>query len=248
MSPSAIDSAEAQWLAQLAAMRAALTDLKLPPAQLSGDQGRKFEEELDFDEDLGSGPSGDDVWDFIADEEEDEYSSDLMDGVDAPAETPVLGYGLDWLQDKCISFAQKKQGLSAEDLQGQIVALLASDSGEEEIQSTLTDIIGFDDFDFIIELISHRSEIIPSLSFASKPKDNLLGKLQTRREREEALRKQDYEHKHAALAPALNRDGPHYPHVYKTHSAGNTLSHSGKKYALPAGSERKEHDVSLCRS
>jgi len=115
---------------------------------------------------------------------------------------------------------------------------------EEELQSTLTDIIGFDDLDFVIELISHRADITTASPFATKKDESIFGKLQTKRQREEALRRRDYEHKHATLGPSIDRDGPQYPHVYKAHSAGNTLDSRGRKYALPMGSERKEHEVS----
>ena len=66
--------------------------------------------------------------------------------------------------------------------------------------------------------------------------------LQTREEREKALQSQDYEHKHATLAPAQNREITSYPHIYKAHTAGNTLSASGRKYGLPEGSKRTDHE------
>lgn len=241
MSPSAVESAEAQWLAQLAAMRAALADLKLPLLEANVQHDKPYEEDLDLDEEISYGNIRDDVWDFISDEYE--YSSDLVDGVEITTEISDVRYGPEWLKNKCTFLAKSKQGLSAEDLQGQILALLASNIGEEELQSTLTDIIGFDDLDFVIELISHQKELSSAPPVVSDSADSVLGRLQTRRQREEALRRQDYEHKHAALSPSLDRDGPQYPHVYKAHSAGNTLSASGRKYALPQGSERQEHDV-----
>ena len=82
------------------------------------------------------------------------------------------------------------------------------------------------------------------LSSAQAPKlsNGLHGRLQTRKEREATLRRRDYEHKHATLGPALNRDGPQYPNIYKAHNAGNTLGLDGKKYAVPVGSERIEHE------
>jgi antiviral helicase SLH1 len=242
MAPATLDSAEAQWQMQLAAMRAALAELKLP---LKSDGEVSYGSDIAFDEeeDFTSGNSGDDVWDFISDSEEDLYSSgpseDVIPGV-APGSSSAA-YGPEWLRSRCTSFAAEKQGLSGEDLQEQIMALLASDSVEEELQSTLTDIIGFDDLDFVTELISHRKEIITGFS-ASKD-DEIFGKLQTKRQREDALRQRDYEHKNAALAPKMDRDGQNYPHVYKAHSAGNTLDSRGKKYALPMGSERKEREV-----
>lgn len=240
MSSFVLDAAEAEWLAQLAAMRAALADLKLPSPQADG-QTKIYGSDIDLNEDdFTSGNSGDDVWDFISDSEEDQFSSDMVpDAFDAE----VGVYGPQWLRSKCILFAQRKQGLAAEDLQEQIMALLGSDSVEEELQSTLTDIVGFDDLDFVIELIAHRKDLTAPSPFADpKPADNVLGRLQTKKQREEALRRRDYEHKHAQLGPSLNRDGPQYPHVYKAHSAGNTLAAGGQKYALPVGSERKERE------
>ena len=108
---------------------------------------------------------------------------------------------------------------------------------------SLTDIIGYDDLDFVIELISHRKRILSSQELKDQRGTNaVLGRLQTKKEREEALRRQDYEHKHAELGPSLSRDGPKYPHVYKIHEAGNTLAVGGRKYALPIGSKREEHE------
>jgi antiviral helicase SLH1 len=244
MSPEDLESAQAQWQAQFVAMRAALSDLKLPST--NGDN-TCYGSDIDFDEDedFTSGNSGDDVWDFISDSEEDVYGSDLSeDLLPGPSDINDSNYGPQWLKSKCIGFAARKQGLSGEDLQEQIMALLVSDSVEEELQSTLTDIIGFDDLDFVIELISHRKEITAPSPFQEPKAEGLFGKLQTKRQREEALRKRDYEHKHATLGPSLDRDGPKYPHVYKTNTAGNILDTRGQKYALPQGSERTEHQVS----
>jgi antiviral helicase SLH1 len=247
MSPTALDSAEAQWQTQLAAMRAALADLKLPaksPYGESSTYGSEFN--FDEDDDFSSGNSGDDVWDFISDSEGDVYSDPSNDMIpEVSADANAGGYGPQWLTSKCIGFAAQKQGLSGEDLQEQIMALLASASVEEELQSTLTDIIGFDDLDFVIELISHRKQITAASPFSKNKDEGIFGKLQTKRQREEALRRRDYEHKHATLGPSLDRDGPQYPHVYEAHSAGNTLDSRGRKYALPMGSERKEHEVCL---
>jgi antiviral helicase SLH1 len=122
---------------------------------------------------------------------------------------------------------------------------LVSDSAEDELQSTLTDIIGYDDLDLVIGLISHRKEITSAAPLAVNKSGGVIGKLQTKRQREEALRQQDYEHKHAALGPSIVRDEIQYPHVYKAHSAGNTLDSRGRKYALPMGSERVEHEVCI---
>lgn len=242
MSPATLDTAESQWQTQLATMRAAIADLKLPTTILNG-ASDVYGSDIEFDDDeFTSGNSGEDVWDFIQESDEDLWSSDLNDEYVPDEEPAASGYGPQWLKGKCLLFASRKQGLSGEDLQEQIMALLASDSVEEELQSTLTDIIGFDDLDFVIELISHRKEITAPSPFSTVKDDGIFGKLQTKLQREEALRRRDYQHKHAELGPAQNRDEPVYPHVYKAHIAGNTLDSRGKKYALPAGNERTERD------
>lgn len=110
---------------------------------------------------------------------------------------------------------------------------------------SLADIIGYDDLDLVIDLISHRQEILTAPienGIAKDRRDGPLGRLQTKQEREESLRRQDWQHKNAALAPAASRGDPEYPHVYRAHKANNLLAPGGHKYALPVGSERKEHD------
>lgn len=227
-------------------MRAALAELKLPPT--SSDALSTYGSDLNFsDEDFSSGPSGDDVWDFISSSEDELWSSDAHDDALTP-ESESSAFSPAWLRSKCDNLAVTKSGLSGSDLQEQIMAILASDSGEEELQSSLTDMIGFDDLDLVIELIAHRQEVLSSSSSSKevrKGQTEVLfeGRLQTRKQREEALRRADFEHKNAILGPAVNRDEKMYPHVYKAHSAGNTLDSRGKKYALPAGSERTEHLV-----
>ena len=107
---------------------------------------------------------------------------------------------------------------------------------------SLADVVGYDDLDFAIELIAHRENILASTSRKLAHVDGALSHFQSKQEKEEALRRQDYEHKHTTLGPALDRDGPQYPHVYKSHDASNTLAAGGRKYALPLGSKRNEHD------
>ena len=135
MSSTALDSAVAQWQTQLAAMRAALADLKLPTKSPNG-VSSTYDSEFNFDDDddeFTSGSSGDDVWDFISDSEGVVCSSDPNDLIPESSGSPNAGgYGLQWLTSQCIGFAGRKQGLSVEDLQAQIMALLASDSVEEE--------------------------------------------------------------------------------------------------------------------
>lgn len=215
-------------------MRAALANIKIPqPVQEDND--------LDDDDFAGysSGNSGQDVWDFISDDDEDAFSSDFIeaDGVDGAAS--AAGYGAVWFASKCSEIAAKN-ALSADVFETQIMSVLTSGQSDEELQAHLADLVGYDDFDFIIDLLGHKDEIVAAVN--SQNQEEQTGRrLLTKSQREEALRRRDQEHKSATLAAASARE-PQYPHVYKAYSAGNTLSFAGKKYGLPVGSERKQFE------
>lgn len=243
MSSASVTDAEAQWLAQVAAMKTAIADLKLPDRRTNGDVA--FDHELDDDLDLTSGSSDThDFWDFISDAEIEELgldSGDLMDGTEGFDQEPP--YGPQWFITKCFEVAAQRDGFSAEILQEQILEVLRSTEQVDDLQSLLTDLVGFDDLEFVIELIAHRSAIKDAMDQTMRPvvDEQPTGRLLTRAEREENLRRQDLRHKNAALAPSGFKE-PVYPHVYKTFVAGNSLSHAGKRYALPVGSQRLQFD------
>ncbi|KAI9818688.1 MAG: hypothetical protein M1832_004163 [Thelocarpon impressellum] len=224
-------------------MREALAELKLPLDHPNGEI-KEYGQDIILNDDDFSGPSGSDLGDLFSDYEDGPLGRGLTDSLDSPLHQYVdagQSYGPEWLRAKCQEFALRHAGMSGEDLQQQITALLISDSDENELQSTLTDILGFDDLDLIIDLIACRKQITRPTTSAPKPAGGVLGQLQTKRDQEEDLRRRDHEHKNADLGPGMNRDGPQYPHIYRAHNAGNTLGTGGKKYALPVGSERKEH-------
>ena len=240
---STFDTAGLQWRTQYAAMRGALAELKLD--QFSGNIKPYGEGIMVDDVDLIGGSDSEDLWDVFSEEEREDYGSDQLNGDSAES----LGndenndYGFSWLVDRCRDFASRKQGLDAEDLLRQLSGLLASDMKGDELQMALADIAGYDDLDFVIELISHRREII-----APKPQDNhsangAMVYLQTKQERAAILSQADREHKSAKLAPAHKWEDEPYPHVYKVSSTGNTLSAFGRKYGLPEGSQRTEHET-----
>ncbi|KAI0972748.1 Sec63 Brl domain-containing protein [Xylaria arbuscula] len=235
MSP--MSDAEAQWRAQFLAMKSALANLNLPSQHQSPDSILGANDDLDDDEEFTSGNSGDDVWDFISDTEEDLYSSDFIEEANGVSDNE--DGGVSWFSKQCSAISAKKGGLAPDAFQAQILEVLSSSRSEGEVQSLLTDLIGFDDLDFVIQVLSRKDEILSSLETreAQVPTVRLL----TKAERDEALRRQDYEHKNAALAPTMYKEEK-YPHVYKRHNAGNTLSHSGSKYGLPAGSERRQFE------
>lgn len=237
-----ISATESQWLSQLAAMRQAIADLKLPQELPQESIGYGSDIDLDIDDDYSSPGTIDDVWDIISSDDE---TSDDLDELDRFNEFPTeqeSPYNRSWLEDKCQDLAIRNSSMDATELCQQIIATLAADSNDEELQMSLAEIVGFDDLDLVIELIAHRGEVLSDKGprLESQTDGLMAGRLQTRAEREHALRQRDFEHKNAALMPAQSRSEPAYPHVFKQHTSGNLLSASGKKYGLPLGSKQIE--------
>ena len=242
-------------------MREAIAELNLD--QKHGEV-QVYGHDMVVDDEITGGSGSEDFWDVWGDDEdteETEESSDLIDGHeegDAQRDPQNTPYTRTWLHEKCLALITGGSGLDPSLLEEQLLALLASDmqggtlepniitqsdiTTDDELQMSLADIVGYDALDFVIELIGHRTEIAAVTSPPLREQKDLLSGLQTREQREQALRIQDYEHKHAEIGPAQNREGISYPHVYKAHGAGNTLSAGGKRYGLPEGSKKTEHE------
>ncbi|KAF1814790.1 Sec63-domain-containing protein [Eremomyces bilateralis CBS 781.70] len=242
MAPAS-DQVQAQWLARVAEMREALDAIR--SMKTTGDTSQpKYGDDLVLSEDeLSPTPSDDDIW----------LTSSHSFAADAHIETDVSQlnntgsssavHGIQWLKGCCTQLGRRKSGLDSDSLFEQIMAVLAAEENDDALQMTLADLVGYDDLDLVTDIISHRQEL--SSSHTRKPTHSVQTRerrLLTRQEREEALRKQDIEHKAASLGPSVDRGQAHYPHVYRKHDAGNTLSTHGKKYLLPEGSDRIEHE------
>ena len=129
MSPS-LDNAQSQWLAQLMAMREAIAELNIPT---DDEKTHTYGQDILLDDDELSGTaSGDDIWDIISDEWENEYSSDYLDEVGGVSPARNV-YDQTWLSRKCNTIAQRSSGLNGPVLQEQIMAVLASDSNGIQI-------------------------------------------------------------------------------------------------------------------
>ncbi|KAI9802946.1 MAG: hypothetical protein M1825_002177 [Sarcosagium campestre] len=239
MSLNLIENDDVDWLSQLTAMREAVESLK----PLSGEETNGlsiYGHDIPYEDDLLSGDSNssEDFWDW---DDDDEEESDIQSS--SAKESNQIPRDAAWLKRECARFAAARpSGLDALQIEESIRAILASDGDDNDVQSGLIDILGFDDLNLVSDIIAHRSSTLESREPLEQKPNGILGGLQTRKERDEALIRQDFEHKHAPLAARTDRDGPQYPHVYKTHTAGNTLTASGKKYALPLGSSKMDHE------
>lgn len=133
MAPS-LPNAESQWLSQMAAMRQAIAELKL---NRSDGDAHGYEDSLVVDDSDLTGDSGsDELWNVFSDEEQEEYSSDMLDCIDDSIHGENIkeqGYGQAWLRSECIAFTNTRAGIDAEELKQQLSAILASDIKSSDI-------------------------------------------------------------------------------------------------------------------
>ncbi|KAL2891261.1 Antiviral helicase SLH1 [Ceratocystis lukuohia] len=234
--------AEAEWKAKCQAMLEGISTLGLSRLDPQPPLDHVANGQDDSDNSWDSWDSKEqDVWDFIPDDEaEDFFDSGDDFGITDPGVGASSAFGIEWLSTKC-AIISAKNGVAEDILQNQIVSLLSTGVSEEALQSSLIDLVGYDDFDFIIDLLGHRDEVLASITQAQINTESGGPRILTKAEREAALRAQDVQHKAMPLAAARAKE-ERYPHVYKSYYAGNTLSHSGQRYGLPIGSERLQFE------
>jgi antiviral helicase SLH1 len=130
-----METAQSQWLSQLADMRAAIASLpKQDPDAV------EYGKDLSLDDDdIVSVSGGDDIWDIISEISEEEYTSGELDATLIHSEsTRVIqeAFGKEWLREQCIGVASRKSGLDSHSLQEKVEAILGSDSHGRPITLT----------------------------------------------------------------------------------------------------------------
>ncbi|KAK6532254.1 hypothetical protein TWF281_006446 [Arthrobotrys megalospora] len=207
-----------------------------PQAALDLSDLQSSDDEAEDDDDLF------DVYDS-----EDSFSS----GSESPAQKPFghgsPSYDQRWLSSQMEAVALRTgSAMDSSDLYSNVLQLLQSNASDMELQSSLPDILGFEELDLIGELIEHRKQIVQAPATQTKPVSSNTGidgfHLLTPDQQRERLKQADFAHKTQLLGPKLMQAETQYPHVYKSHDAGNTLSFTGKKYALPFGSVTQDFE------
>ncbi|KAK9470510.1 Sec63-domain-containing protein [Dipodascopsis tothii] len=217
-----------------------------------------------------------DAEDYSSDTDDDRVYSSPSD--DEPVEAGGSGaYDREWLNNRTVEYISRTGNtLAPDELLRTLEETLTSRAGELDIQSRLADILGYDDFEFISDLVQHREQVrnalmmptsdvgephqhsqvtvrtadrgkkarrdeFPDIDDLMQPEEpRILSKDEHRRRVQENAR----EARQLALPPPrLAVSETQYPHVYRAHDAGNTLSTSGNKYSLPVGTTRESEDL-----
>lgn len=130
---------------------------------------------------------------------------------------------------KRISLARNE---SEEDTLNMVRSIVEQNTGDEELQSALFDILGFEEFELISKIIQNKNAVLaqPSEEPAVLTAEDRVKQLISARERT----------KNEQLAPKITSKGE-YPHVFKKPDVGNVIAITGKLYSLPAGTTRDSY-------
>lgn len=160
----------------------------------------------------------------------DKITPSVLDGLEAKAtdEFDIVKEVL----DTCSRLSERKLG-NREELYSIIKTLVTSESPEEDVATTLFNLLGFEEFDFISEVIQNKN-----VFKENKQEDDRSDKIRliTPEERDRIFLENQRRAKNEKLLPKMSHQK--YPHVYKNPDAGNVLSFSKKKYSLPEGTTR----------
>nr|XP_026497272.1 activating signal cointegrator 1 complex subunit 3 isoform X1 [Vanessa tameamea]XP_026497273.1 activating signal cointegrator 1 complex subunit 3 isoform X1 [Vanessa tameamea]XP_026497274.1 activating signal cointegrator 1 complex subunit 3 isoform X2 [Vanessa tameamea] len=83
--------------------------------------------------------------------------------VPSSASKSVSKFGKGWLETKVRELYDGSMGISSADILQSIITFLNSPRSNDEIQNDLFELLGFDKFEFIEEILQHRKEITDSL-------------------------------------------------------------------------------------
>ena len=134
------------------------------------------------------------------------------------------------IQDECgrISLERGQDELETFTL---IQSLVADSSSDEQLQSSLFDILGFDEFNLISKIVQNKrafAEARKSGLLSAQDRAQLLIENQKRNANQQILPKSEFQK---------------YPHVYKNQDTVNIAAITGGKFALPKGTTRMSYPL-----
>lgn len=129
-----------------------------------------------------------------------------------------------------------------------IIELLQKENDDAALQGTLFDILGFEELNLITKLLTLKEEIIiqynklkqQQLNGNSNRSGSNKHQLMTADQIKEKVAENARRAKEQPLA--MEKSVNNYPHVFRSHDAGNIISFTGKTYTLPMGSTRESFE------
>lgn len=115
-----------------------------------------------------------------------------------------------------------------------VKGIVKEDSGDEELQSALFDVLGFEEFELISKIVQNKHLLLEEEEQVKDPA------FLTPEDRVQQLMANQERRKNEKLAPRLVAPGQ-YPHVFKKQDVGNVIAITGKLYLLPVGTTRDSY-------
>lgn len=102
-------------------------------------------------------------FEFSSSSDDSDVSDDSCDTLD---ENHALSSSqeLQWLRSQLNQVASQSS-MTTDELYSTVLGIVTSESSDDDLQSTLPEIIGYEHLDLIIEIISRRQSLIDSVSF-----------------------------------------------------------------------------------
>jgi antiviral helicase SLH1 len=163
---------------------------------------------------------------------------DYEEDFDESGDSDYVDSGLfDQLKKECDRIVAKRSDMTSQELQDSIISILSSESPDDNLQSLLFDMLGFEEFDLISRLITDKEMILIDMSKhkQQKPHRPFLTEEQIRQQ----VNKPRQKHNDTIAFEAA----PKYPHVFKSFEGGNMLAFNGQKFVLPMGTERRQKEL-----
>lgn len=134
------------------------------------------------------------------------------------------------IKDECARISNSR-GQDDSEIFAMIKGVCEDSPGDEELQSSLFDVLGFEEFDLITKIVQNKSALLQGESRDSSEPEFL-----TPEERAQLLIDNHERTKNQKLAP--KQANQRYPNVFKNSEIASTLAITGKKASLPVGTER----------
>ncbi|GMM30843.1 putative RNA helicase [Martiniozyma asiatica (nom. inval.)] len=179
-------------------------------------------------------------------EEEEEEDDDDYESSDEFLTDPAGDFFLlNEIKQECVNIYKRQVGENNIDndtvLFDTIINILKEHKDDVALQSAMFDVLGFDQLELISRLITSKSLILKEYDqYNEKSQIKNSNGLMTQEEIKAQVQETARKARNQKLQMANSPDS--YPHVYQSFNAGNMVSFSGKRYALPAGSTREIKD------
>lgn len=160
-------------------------------------------------------------------------STEILDHIVDPSQGNASNGSIE-IEKECARIS-KDRGDHSNEVYNMVKNILASSPGDEELQSSLFDILGFEEFELISKIVQNKSQLLASESTTDVKEPRFL----TPEERAQQLIDNHERAKNQKLGPKQLRQ--EYPHVFKKPDIGNMLSITGKKFSLPVGTTRESY-------